>query len=165
MKIWGKIEFFYEENNQISLKLSSCVFSKSTQSDCVVVLLGCETAAASRWGHSDTLFPDNHRAASSQPDFWCLFLMLLTSRSADSPAVMFWDTFGPDQHSGNIWHVESCGLNNFLPCMLLWTQVIGTCLQDYLWLNHSARHLQGGGNWMWERVKLLKFALLAASVC
>lgn len=89
---------------------------------------------------------------------------MLTSRSTDSQAVMFWDTYSPNQHCRYIWHVESCGLNNFLLRVLLWTRVIGTCQQDYLWLNHSALHLQHGGNRVGEGVKLFRFVLLSASV-
>lgn len=78
--------------------------------------------------------------------FLCQFPMLVTSRSTDSQAAVFGDTSGPNQHRGYIWHVESWGLNHFLPCMLLWTRVIGTCQQDYLGLNHPALLLQDGGN-------------------
>lgn len=127
-----------------------------------VALKSSSSSVLSRSG--DDCFPNNRPAALTPPDFLWHFLMP-TSRTTDSQAVMFWDTYSPNQHCGYIWHVESCGLNNFLLCVLLWTRVIGTCQQDYLWLNHSALHLQDGGNRVGERVKLFLFFVRPLCVC
>lgn len=62
-------------------------------------------------------------AASTPPDLSCHFLML--SISTPSRAVKSSDTLRAEQHCGDIWHVESCRLNHFQPCMLLWALPTG----------------------------------------
>lgn len=44
---------------------------------------------------------------------------MLTSRSTDSQAVKFWDTYRPDQYRSEPWVHLARG--DVLPCVLLWT--------------------------------------------
>lgn len=93
--------------------------------DCVSGLETCSSSSGDSFG-SGSNCSDRHLsslndrpAASGRSGSLSHFLRLLTSRSTDSQAVKFWDTYRPDQYRSEPWVHLARG--DVLPCVLLWT--------------------------------------------
>lgn len=113
--------------------------------DRLIVSAGCRPAAAAavtRSGRAVIVLIDTFRLWTTVqlrqdgPALWaiswgCWHQGRLTHKLWSSGTLIV--LISTDQNRGYIWPVEM-----FCPacCSGLWTRVIGSCLQDYLWLNH-----------------------------
>lgn len=137
--------------------------------DRLIVSAGCRPAAAAavtRSGRAVIVLIDTFRLWTTVqlrqdgPALWaiswgCWHQGRLTHKLWSSGTLIV--LISTDQNRGYIWPVEM-----FCPacCSGLWTRVIGSCLQDYLWLNHFSLPA-GRRNRVGGRMNLRRFVLLA----